>query len=526
MLIANCLKHIIRQPRPERVDLTVDEQLDYYAVTAYPPPPSPPQSGDAGSSSSRPVATLSGTDTSAGTPATNSMTTSNISSTSSSANITTDTPAGTSVLDYLDESVVEPHARPGSPTLSLAPTTSLQQEQVNSANEPNNTKTASQRIRRQRRRKVYLRLDYGMPSSHAQLVAFFVCYISLQLILMEPEGSFGQWFLIMLLQLYAWSVVWSRIQVGRHSVSQVLVGAAIGAVYGIVWFAIWNWKVEEMIQHWQWMDRYGVIQVRKMWKQLEMDEAVAVGGSTQYVVRRLVEAGYCVYQLEYGIGFGGLFMGLGDMRHSAHEVQSWVAEVLSSTGADKVDMIGYSEGSVVMMYYIKQLDGDRFVHSAVGVAPGLHGTTLHGYTDLLRAVGPFCVACVQLMPNSTFLQDLYKKAGQFSAEPEDNRLDSRRPLAKSGPRYMMLMTNQDDIITPYTSGILDGEDATNVVLEEICPTSALGRWPPLRDLDKSPFFPALVLNHIRIMYSPVTFAIVDSFLDPANARATLDCNSS
>ncbi|KAI8598438.1 hypothetical protein EDD21DRAFT_309386 [Dissophora ornata] len=128
-----------------------------------------------------------------------------------------------------------------------------------------------------RRRKIYLRADYGMPSSHAQLVAFFVCYISLQLVLMEPEGSPGQWFLIMLLQLYAWSVVWSRIRLGRHSVGQVLVGAAIGAVYGMVWFAIWSWKVEDMIKHWQWMDRYGVIQVRKVWRQLEMDEAVAVG---------------------------------------------------------------------------------------------------------------------------------------------------------------------------------------------------------------------------------------------------------
>ncbi|KAG0360405.1 hypothetical protein BGZ54_009567 [Gamsiella multidivaricata] len=176
----------------------------------------------------------------------------------------------------------DPIPRAGSPTLSLAPTTTLQQEQVNAINaaapKASQTSSSAYRIRRQRRRvRFYFRPDYGMPSSHAQLVAFFVCYISLQLVLMEPEGSPGQWFLIMLLQLYAWSVVWSRIRLGQHSVSQVLVGAVIGAVYGMVWFAIWSWKVEEMIQHWQWMDRYGVIQVRKMWRQMEMDEMVAVG---------------------------------------------------------------------------------------------------------------------------------------------------------------------------------------------------------------------------------------------------------
>ena len=190
-----------------------------------------------------------------------------------------DVPAASSnvaVEQYTKIETMDPIPRPISPTLSLAPATGLQQEQVNASNEPK-ARMAHQRIRKQRRRRLNFRIDYGMPSSHAQLVAFFVCYISLQLVLMEPEGSAGQWFLILLLQLYAWSVVWSRIRLGRHSVSQVLVGAAIGAVYGMVWFSIWVWRVEEMIKHWQWMDRYGVIQVRNIWKQLEMDEAAAFG---------------------------------------------------------------------------------------------------------------------------------------------------------------------------------------------------------------------------------------------------------
>ncbi|KAF9583458.1 hypothetical protein BGW38_009420 [Lunasporangiospora selenospora] len=147
---------------------------------------------------------------------------------------------------------------------------------MDATNEPK-ARLEQQRLRRQWRRKFYSRKDYGMPSSHAQLVAFFVSYISLQLVLMEPEGSAGQWFLILLLQLYAWSVVWSRVRLGRHTVCQVLVGAAVGTIYGMVWFAIWSWKVEDMIKHWQWMDRYGVIQVRKMWKHLDLDQAIALG---------------------------------------------------------------------------------------------------------------------------------------------------------------------------------------------------------------------------------------------------------
>ncbi|KAG0076215.1 hypothetical protein BGZ92_002518 [Podila epicladia] len=178
----------------------------------------------------------------------------------------------------IDNTLLDPIPRVSSPTLSLAPSTALQKEQVDAFNETKARNASIQRFRRQRRLgKLHFRVDYGMPSSHAQLVAFFVTYISLQLVLMEPEGSPGQWFLILLLQLYAWSVVWSRVRLGSHTVSQVLVGAGVGALYGMVWFAIWSWKVEEMIKHWQWMDRYGVIQVRKIWRQLEMDEAVAVG---------------------------------------------------------------------------------------------------------------------------------------------------------------------------------------------------------------------------------------------------------
>ncbi|KAF9170368.1 hypothetical protein BGX20_009069 [Mortierella sp. AD010] len=243
---AHCLKHIIRQPRPERTDLAADE--------------------DMGSTSSPAPAAL--------TP--HSADTSKILHASTDPNLAAGSTTSANCAASRRDSLVDPIPRTSSPTLSLAPTTTLQQEQVNASNEPK-IAIGNQRVRRQRRRRIYSRIDYGMPSSHAQLVAFFVCYISLQLVLMEPEGSFGQWFLILLLQLYAWSVVWSRIQLGRHTISQVLVGAAIGAVYGMVWFAIWSWKVEDMIKHWQWMDRYGVIQVRKMWKQLEMDEAVAIG---------------------------------------------------------------------------------------------------------------------------------------------------------------------------------------------------------------------------------------------------------
>ncbi|KAG0226420.1 hypothetical protein BGW42_003654 [Actinomortierella wolfii] len=331
-VLAKCLKHIIRQPRPYVA--RVDDEDDMNVYTANDPITAPPPSV---STSSSPRARVTGSNT---PKATSSTTTAAGDLTSGTAGMTLSTTTCTDLDDdtllmqaqleawetetvsmteplvdeengpsSLSKSEIHNIVRSPSPTLTLAPATSLQQQFVDNDNAEQKamlsqskvptssstttttsstteattatTTTATRpkikrlRLQNRHRRKILLRVDYGMPSSHAQLVAFFVCYISLQLILtMEPDqGAFGQWFLILLLQLYAWSAVWSRVRLGRHTVAQVLVGAAIGAVYGIVWFTLWCWKVEAMIQHWQWMDRYGVIQVRKMWRQLEMEGA-------------------------------------------------------------------------------------------------------------------------------------------------------------------------------------------------------------------------------------------------------------
>ncbi|KAG0269988.1 hypothetical protein DFQ27_001249 [Actinomortierella ambigua] len=275
-VLAKCLKHIIRQPRPYVA--RIDEEDDMAVITANDPVTAPPPS----------TLSKSGTASSpkAGEAAMLHM------STSSTTNFDEDTSTAqlsmTAASVQVDSSdTAEPETTvPSSPLTASAPspdtatTTTTNNNNNNNANNNNNNTTRPKikrlRLQNRHRRKILFRLDYGMPSSHAQLVAFFVCYISLQLILtMEGEQGafFGQWFLILLLQLYAWSVVWSRVRLGRHTVKQVLVGAAVGAIYGIVWFTLWCWKVEAMIQQWQWMDRYGVIQVRKMWRQLEMESS-------------------------------------------------------------------------------------------------------------------------------------------------------------------------------------------------------------------------------------------------------------
>jgi dolichyldiphosphatase len=88
---------------------------------------------------------------------------------------------------------------------------------------------------------------YGMPSSHAQFVAFFAVYLSLFLLIRhQPHPSqthtplsFLERTMVSLLALAsAATVSVSRIYLNYHTPRQVLVGCAAGASIAIVWFVI------------------------------------------------------------------------------------------------------------------------------------------------------------------------------------------------------------------------------------------------------------------------------------------------
>jgi triacylglycerol esterase/lipase EstA (alpha/beta hydrolase family) len=70
--------------------------------------------------------------------------------------------------------------------------------------------------------------------------------------------------------------------------------------------------------------------------------------------------GYCVFALNYGShnGSGALgIYGIGDIRSSAAQLSSFVDQVLASTGANKVDLVGHSQGGMMPRYYLKYLGG-------------------------------------------------------------------------------------------------------------------------------------------------------------------------
>ena len=88
---------------------------------------------------------------------------------------------------------------------------------------------------------------YGMPSSHAQFVAFFSVYLTLFLLFRHsphPSDTHTPTTLNQRILLAAWSFVFaatvctSRVYLQYHTVNQVLVGCFVGVFTAVAWFGV------------------------------------------------------------------------------------------------------------------------------------------------------------------------------------------------------------------------------------------------------------------------------------------------
>ena len=61
----------------------------------------------------------------------------------------------------------------------------------------------------------------------------------------------------------------------------------------------------------------------------------------------LAGQGFCVYAINYGGAVGATTLGTEDIRLGAPAVRAFVDQVRAWTGADRVDVVGYSQGATV-----------------------------------------------------------------------------------------------------------------------------------------------------------------------------------
>jgi triacylglycerol lipase len=184
----------------------------------------------------------------------------------------------------------------------------------------------------------------------------------------------------------------------------------------------------------------------------------------------LANRGYCVFSLTYGTNPSASFPGyqpggLTTMEESAQQLSDFVDRVRSATGAGHVDIVGHSEGSLMPDYYVKFLGGDRAVRNYVGITTLWHGTNPAGLASIdqlgkafgissgiEQAVSGFCASCPEFLAGSDFISKL-RDGG----------------IVAPGVTYTSIVTQNDELVAPYTSGIEDAPGMTNLVVQKQCP---------------------------------------------------------
>jgi triacylglycerol lipase len=212
----------------------------------------------------------------------------------------------------------------------------------------------------------------------------------------------------------------------------------------------------------------------------------------------LADNGYCVFSLTYGNTSSSAppfdyFGGLAPMQQSAEVLSAFVNKVLAATGAAKVDIVGHSEGATMPYWYLKFDGGAAKVARMIGMSPVVHGTDLVGpplVDDLVNELGlspveaavisSECGSCLEFQPTSSFIQWL-----------------DANGITAPGVTYTQIVTRYDELVLPYTSGIIVAPNSTNFVLQKQCATD--------------------FSDHLEIASDPVAMQDVLNALDPPHS---------
>ncbi|MBH0776054.1 alpha/beta fold hydrolase [Nocardia sp. NEAU-351] len=202
-------------------------------------------------------------------------------------------------------------------------------------------------------------------------------------------------------------------------------------------------------------------------------------------------AGFCVFTATYGTGPLGPIGAITPVEESAAQIGAFIDRVLAATGAAKVDIVGHSMGGAVPFYYLNHLGGIPKIDDYVAMAAPLHGTTLSGLqsmfaglvagSDLEALLNSTCGPC-QMSWGSPFLRTL---------NPD--------PAIAPAIRFTTVVSRYDEIATPYTTGMLEGPNVRNIVLQDLCSTD--------------------YTEHYELTADPVAVRAVLDTLDPARAGA-------
>ncbi|WP_244428991.1 esterase/lipase family protein [Corynebacterium halotolerans] len=194
-------------------------------------------------------------------------------------------------------------------------------------------------------------------------------------------------------------------------------------------------------------------------------------GSQQFIAtaQYLRGEGFCPWAIDYGSGHFNLLNavpgqhGYAELDESLDEIAEFIDDVLTVTGAQKVDLVGHSQGGTLTKAYIQGRDGAAKVDRVVSLGATFHGTTVDDRGELLGSV-------VDTMPGSSAFAAGAAATQQLVGSETVTALE-QLPDTAPDVIYTALYTPSDTVATPNSTSMLesvDGADVVNVDVEAAC----------------------------------------------------------
>ncbi|KAI9035995.1 esterase/lipase family protein [Aspergillus affinis] len=192
--------------------------------------------------------------------------------------------------------------------------------------------------------------------------------------------------------------------------------------------------------------------------------------------------GYCTFAQTYGDYDGFPFLGgLKAIAESATEIADYIHEVAEKTGAEKIDLVGHSEGAFQTLYVPKFEEGtSELLDKLVAIAPPTRGTNFANIYNLAYAFGNAsreavsevlhkvgCAACDDLGPDGAAI----------------DKLNDGQPIVQAGNKLTVIASKLDELVTPQSTSFVHESGVNNVWVQNKCKFDPVGHIGEAYDLN-------------------------------------------
>ncbi|KAM4059463.1 alpha/beta hydrolase fold domain-containing protein [Hirsutella rhossiliensis] len=201
-----------------------------------------------------------------------------------------------------------------------------------------------------------------------------------------------------------------------------------------------------------------------------------------FVEAWLRNKGFCTFALLYGSSTPKLPIlgGIKPVAESSLEVAAFIREVHNRTGADKVDIVGHSEGGFQGLYVTKFHGVAPLVDQIIAIASPTHGTDVSGLYKIAYLFGKFSYDAIKNLLATVGCGACNDFAVDGAAV---SRLNDGKPIVQPGNTVTIIASRYDEIVTPATTAFVQEPGVHNIFVQDYCPLDPVGHLGVSVDLN-------------------------------------------